>query len=59
MFWFNGWVTLFCAVHINLVNFCRDGINNILHRWQKDPLARALHALDLRWLDYYAELNDA
>ncbi len=58
MFWFNGWVTLFSAVHMNLGDFYRDGFETILRRYQKDPLAKALHDFDLRLLDYYAEIKD-
>jgi hypothetical protein len=58
MFWFNGWVTLFSAVHMNLGDFYRDGLETILRRYQKDPLAKALHEFDLRLLDYYAEAKD-
>jgi hypothetical protein len=58
MFWFNGWVTLFSAVHMKLGDFYRDGIETILQRYQKDPLLKALHDFDLSLLDYYAELKD-
>lgn len=58
MFWFNGWVTLFSAVHMNLGDFYRDGLDTILRRQQKDPLTRALHDFDLRLLDFYAEIRD-
>ena len=55
MFWFNGWVTLFSAVHISLGNVYEDGINRILMRYQKDPLRVALYKFDTRLLDYYQE----
>jgi hypothetical protein len=57
MFWFNGWVTLFSAVHICLGDFYRDGLETILHRWQTDPLSNALRVFDLRLLDYYREIR--
>jgi len=62
MFWFNGWVTLFSAVHISLGNVYEEGIDRILMRHQKDPLRVALYKFDTRLLDYYQEtrtdLND-
>ncbi len=58
MFWFNGWVTLFSAVHMNLGDYYRDGLDTILRRHQKDPLTQALHNFDLRLLDYYAEIRN-
>ena len=58
MFWFNGWVTLFSAVHMNLGDYYRDGLETILRRHQKDPLTHALHDFDLRLLDYYAEIRN-
>ncbi len=57
MFWFNGWVTLFSAVHMCLGDIYRDGMETILRRYQKDPLAKALHDFDLRLLEYYAEIR--
>lgn len=57
MFWFNGWVTLFSAVHMCLGDLYSDGLETILRRYQKDPLTRALHDFDLRLLDYYAEIR--
>jgi len=58
MFWFNGWVTLFNAVHISLGNLYQDGAKRILQRHRKDPLSRALHRFDRRLLDFYAEVRD-
>ena len=58
MIWFNGWVTLFNAVHICLGDIYREGPGTILARQRKDPLARALHGFDRRLLEYYAEVRD-
>jgi hypothetical protein len=58
MFWFNGWVTLFNAVHISLGNLYEDGAKRILQRHRKDPLSHALHRFDRRLLDFYAEVQD-
>jgi len=58
MFWFNGWVTLFSAVHISLGNVYEDGIDTILMRHQKDPLRAALFKFDTRLLDYYQEIRN-
>ncbi|MDZ7805330.1 radical SAM protein [Thiohalophilus sp.] len=58
MLWFNGWVTLFNAVHICLGDLYRDGMPTIMARQRKDPLTQALHNFDRRLLDYYAELRD-
>ena len=58
MFWFNGWATLFSAVHVSLGDFYQDGLDKILSRHAKDPLSRALRDFDRRLLDYYAELRD-
>jgi hypothetical protein len=57
MFWFNGWVTLFNAVHICLGDVFQDGLTTILARQRKDPLSHALHSFDKRLLDYYAEVR--
>ena len=58
MFWFNGWATLFSAVHISLGNLYEDGAARILARQRKDPLSRALHDFDRSLLDYYSEIRD-
>jgi len=58
MFWFNGWATLFSAVHVCLGNVFEDGMETIRKRQQKDPLSNALNCFDLRLLDYYRELRD-
>ena len=58
MFWFNGWATLFSAVHICLGNVVEEGAERVLQRHSKDPLSRALADFDCRLLEYYAELED-
>jgi hypothetical protein len=58
MLWFNGWATLFSAVHVCLGNFQEEGIETIRKRQLKDPLSNALNCFDLRLLDYYRELHD-
>ena len=58
MFWFNGWATLFSAVHMCLGNVFQDGLETIRKRQLKDPLSNALNRFDLRLLDYYRELRD-
>lgn len=58
MFWFNGWATLFSAVHICLGNVFEDGMVTIRQRQLKDPLSNALHDFDLRLLEYYREQRD-
>lgn len=55
MFWFNGWATLFSAVHMCLGNVFEDGMETIRKRQLKDPLSNALNRFDLRLLDYYRE----
>ncbi|MFV2004633.1 MAG: hypothetical protein ACC650_05465 [Gammaproteobacteria bacterium] len=55
MFWFNGWATLFSAVHMCLGNVFEDGMETIRKRQLKDPLSNALNCFDLRLLDYYRE----
>ncbi len=57
MFWFNGWATLFNAVHICLGDLYADGVERILARQRKDPLTRALHGFDRRLPDLYAEIR--
>lgn len=57
MLWFNGWVTLFNAVHICLGDIYKDGLDSILARQRKDPLTQALQGFDRRLLEYYAELR--
>ncbi|MCW9012164.1 MAG: hypothetical protein OQL06_00155 [Gammaproteobacteria bacterium] len=57
MFWFNGWVTLFSAVHMCLGDVYQDGLETVLKRLQKDPLTRALSHFDLKLLDYYSEIK--
>ena len=58
MLWFNGWVTLFNAVHICLGDHYKDGMPTIMARQRKDPLSRALNRFDRRLLDYYSEIRD-
>ena len=58
MFWFNGWVTLFNAVHICLGDVYKDGVDNILARQRKDPLSHALNRFDTRLPELYAEIRD-
>lgn len=58
MLWFNGWVTLFNAVHICLGDIYSDGFDRIMARQRKDPLSQALHRFDRRLLDLYAEVRD-
>jgi hypothetical protein len=55
MFWFNGWATLFSAVHVCLGNVFEDGLETIRKRQLKDPLSNALNSFDLCLLDYYRE----
>jgi len=55
MFWFNGWATLFSAVHVCLGNVFEDGMETIRKRQIKDPLSNALNCFDLRLLDFYRE----
>ncbi len=58
MLWFNGWATLFSAVHMCLGNFYEEGLELIRKRQLKDPLSNALNRFDLRLLGYYRELRD-
>jgi len=58
MFWFNGWVTLFNAVHMCLGNLYEDGADIILARQRKDPLTKALNIFDRRLLDFYSEVRE-
>jgi hypothetical protein len=58
MFWFNGWVTLFNAVHICLGDLYKDGVDKILARQRKDPLSQALHVFDQRLPQLYGEVRD-
>ena len=57
MFWFNGWATLFSAVHVCLGNVYEEGADRVLARHRRDPLTRALRGFDRRLLDYYAEVR--
>jgi hypothetical protein len=58
MLWFNGWATLFSAVHMCLGNVFEDGLETIRKRQLKDPLTSALNHFDLRLADYYRECRD-
>ena len=58
MFWFNGWATLFSAVHLSLGNVHDDGADRVLARHRKDPLTAALGRVDRRLLGYYGEVRD-
>jgi len=58
MFWFNGWATLFSAVHMCLGNVLEDGIETIRQRQAKDPLSNAMHRFDIRLLDIYREIRN-
>jgi hypothetical protein len=58
MLWFNGWATLFSAVHMCLGNVFEDGMELIRKRQLKDPLTNALNVFDLRLLDYYRQLRN-
>jgi hypothetical protein len=58
MFWLNGWVTLFSAVHLCLGDFHREGGDLILARHRKDPLTAALGRFDLRLLSFYGEIRN-
>jgi len=57
MFWFNGWATLFNAVHMCLGDVYKDGVERILARQRKDPLSHALHRFDRRLLELYSEVK--
>ena len=57
MVWFNGWVTLFNAVHICLGDHYKEGIDTIMARQRKDPLSHALNKMDRVILDLYKEIR--
>jgi len=58
MFWYDGRVTCFSAVHYALGDLYEEGIETILARHRKDPLLSALRRFDRRLLDLYAEVRD-
>ncbi len=58
MLWFNGWVTLFNAVHICLGDHYKDGMDTIMARQRKDPLSHALNKMDRDILKFYGEIRD-
>jgi len=58
MVWFNGWVTLFNAVHICLGDHYKDGMDTIMARQRKDPLSHSLNKMDRIILDLYREIRD-
>jgi len=58
MFWYDGRVTSFSAVHLAFGNLYDDGIDRILARHRRDPLLAALRRPTLRLLDLYEEVRD-
>ncbi len=58
MFWFNGWATLFSAVHVCLGNVFEEGMDTIRKRQLLDPLSNALNRFDLCLLSLYREKRD-
>ena len=58
MVWFNGWVTLFNAVHICLGDHYKEGMDTIMARQHKDPLSLALNKMDKVIFDLYKEIRD-
>ena len=58
MVWFNGWVTLFNAVHICLGDIYKDGFDTIMARQRKDPLSHYLNKMDRSILAFYSEIRD-
>ena len=58
MLWFNGWVTLFNAVHICLGDHYKDGMDTIMARQRKDPLSHALNKMDRVILKLYSEIRN-
>ncbi|MCW9031512.1 MAG: hypothetical protein OQK58_08505 [Gammaproteobacteria bacterium] len=58
MLWFNGWVTLFNAVHICLGDHYKEGMETIMARQRKDPLTHALNKMDRNILKFYAEIKN-
>jgi hypothetical protein len=58
MVWFNGWVTLFNAVHICLGDHYKEGMDIIMARQRKDPLSLALNQMDRSILKLYSEIRD-
>jgi hypothetical protein len=58
MFWYDGRVTCFSAVHYAVGDLYAEGIDTILSRQRKDPLLAALRRFDRRLLDLYAEVRD-
>lgn len=58
MIWFNGWVTLFNAVHICLGDHYKEGIETIMARQRKDPLIHALNKMDRIIFKLYNEIRD-
>lgn len=58
MLWFNGWVTLFNAVHICLGDHYKEGMDKIMARQRKDPLLHALNNMDRIILKLYSEVRN-
>ncbi len=57
MFWRDGTVTCFSAIHLWLGNYFTEH-EKVLPRYRKDPLLRALERFDRRLLDYYGEIEE-
>lgn len=57
MIWFNGWVTLFNAVHICLGDHYKEGMDTIMSRQRKDPLIHALNKMDRTLFKFYSEIR--
>jgi hypothetical protein len=57
MFWYDGRVTCFSAVHYALGDLYEDGVETILTRHRNDPLLAALRRFDRRLLELYAEVR--
>jgi hypothetical protein len=58
MFWYDGRVTCFSAIHYALGDLYEDGVETILARHRRDPLLAALRDFDRRLLDLYGEVRD-
>ncbi|RMF86836.1 MAG: hypothetical protein D6739_02575 [Nitrospirae bacterium] len=58
MFWYDGRVTSFSAVHLALGDLTQEGVERIVARRRRDPLLAALVRADRRLLDLYAEVRD-
>jgi len=58
MFWYDGRVTSFSAVHLAFGNLDDDPIDRILSRHRRDPLLAALRRPTLRLLHLYGEVRN-